>query len=47
MDLPDLELRHLRCLVAVAEAGTITDAAIDLGLTQPAVSRALAQLAGC
>ena len=44
MDLPDLELRHLRCLIAVAEAGTITDAAIDLGLTQPAVSRALAQL---
>jgi DNA-binding transcriptional LysR family regulator len=40
----DVELRHLRCLVAIAEEGTVTDAAIALGLTQPAVSRTLAQL---
>jgi DNA-binding transcriptional LysR family regulator len=35
----DLELRHLRCLVAIADAGTFTDAAIDLGISQAAVSR--------
>src|SRR5215468_2124776 len=45
----DLELRHLRCLVAVADAGTFTDAAIDLGISQAAVSRnilALEQVLG-
>lgn len=40
----DLELRHLRCLVAVAEAGTFTDAAIQLGMSQAAVSRNIAAL---
>jgi DNA-binding transcriptional LysR family regulator len=35
----DVELRHLRCLVAIADAGTFTDAAIDLGISQAAVSR--------
>jgi DNA-binding transcriptional LysR family regulator len=35
----DLELRHLRCLVAIADAGTFTDAAIELGISQAAVSR--------
>src|SRR5260370_29485262 len=35
----DLELRHLRCLVAIAEMGTFTDAAIELGISQAAVSR--------
>lgn len=35
----DLELRHLRCLVAIADAGTFSDAAIDLGVSQAAVSR--------
>ncbi len=39
-----VELRHLRCLVAIAEEGTFTDAAIRLGVTQPVVSRTLAQL---
>jgi DNA-binding transcriptional LysR family regulator len=40
----DLELRHLRCLVAIVDAGTFTDAAIDLGLSQAAVSRNLLAL---
>jgi DNA-binding transcriptional LysR family regulator len=35
----DLELRHLRCLVAIADVGTFTDAAIELGISQAAVSR--------
>jgi DNA-binding transcriptional LysR family regulator len=39
----DVEVRHLRVLVALAEEGTFTDAAIRLGLSQPAVSRALAR----
>jgi DNA-binding transcriptional LysR family regulator len=45
----DLELRHLRCLMAIVDAGTFTDAAIDLGVSQAAVSRnlmALEQLLG-
>src|SRR6266702_3818621 len=37
-----VELRHLRCLVAIAEAGSFTDAAIDLGISQAAASRTLA-----
>jgi DNA-binding transcriptional LysR family regulator len=40
----DLELRHLRCLVAIMEAGTFTDAAIELGISQAAVSRNLIAL---
>ena len=40
----DLELRHLRCLVAIADTGTFTDAAIELGLSQAAVSRNLMAL---
>jgi DNA-binding transcriptional LysR family regulator len=40
----DLELRHLRCLVAIVDAGTFTDAAIELGLSQAAVSRNLMAL---
>ncbi|MFC3689884.1 LysR family transcriptional regulator [Aquipuribacter hungaricus] len=39
-----VELRHLRCLVAVADEGTLTDAGIALGLSQAAVSRTLAAL---
>jgi DNA-binding transcriptional LysR family regulator len=38
----EVEVRHLRVLVALAEEGTFTDAAIRLGMSQPAVSRALA-----
>ena len=39
-----VELRHLRCLVAVVDEGTLTDAGIALGLSQAAVSRTLAGL---
>ena len=38
-----LELRHLRCLVAIVDTGSFTDAAIELGVSQAAVSRGLAQ----
>ncbi|MFI5614851.1 LysR family transcriptional regulator [Amycolatopsis sp. NPDC051903] len=40
----DLELRHLRCLVAIVDTGTFTDAAIELGVSQAAVSRTLLSL---
>ncbi|QZY20312.1 LysR family transcriptional regulator [Streptomyces decoyicus] len=39
-----MELRHLRCLVAIVDAGGFTDAAIDLGVSQAAVSRTLGSL---
>lgn len=39
-----VELRQLRCLVAVNDAGTFTDAAIDLNMSQAAVSRNVAAL---
>lgn len=40
----DVQLRHLRTLVAVVDAGTFTDAAGALGVSQAAVSRAVAAL---
>ena len=40
----DLELRHLRCLVAIADSGTFTDAGMELGISQAAVSRNLLAL---
>ncbi|WP_120003953.1 LysR family transcriptional regulator [Nesterenkonia muleiensis] len=40
----DWDLRHIRCLVAVAEAGSITDAALELGISQPQASRTLKAL---
>ena len=42
--MDEVELRQLRCLVALAEESTFTDAAIRLGTSQPAVSRAIARL---
>ncbi|WP_394433065.1 LysR family transcriptional regulator [Streptomyces sp. SGAir0957] len=39
-----IELRHLRCFLAIAEEGAVTRAAERLRLTQPAVSRTLAAL---
>ncbi|GAA0464693.1 LysR family transcriptional regulator [Streptomyces olivaceiscleroticus] len=41
-----MELRHLRCLVAIVDAGSFTDAAIELGISQAAVSRTLGALEG-
>ncbi|MFG1819873.1 LysR family transcriptional regulator [Kribbella sp. NPDC049174] len=40
----DVELRQLRCLVGIVDAGTFTDAAIELGVSQAAVSRNLLSL---
>ena len=40
----DLELRHLRCLAAIVDSGTFTDAAIELGISQAAVFRNLMAL---
>jgi DNA-binding transcriptional LysR family regulator len=40
----DVELRQLRCLVAIVDEGTFTDAAIALGVSQAAVSRTLSSL---
>ncbi|MGO4757981.1 LysR family transcriptional regulator, partial [Streptomyces sp. 2MCAF27] len=40
----DIELRQLRCLVAIVDEGSFTDAAIALGVSQAAVSRTLASL---
>ena len=42
--MPDIELRHLRYLIAVAETGSITRAAQRLLMTQPALSRAMRAL---
>ncbi|MFJ6215724.1 LysR family transcriptional regulator [Streptomyces sp. NPDC092296] len=39
-----LELKHLRCLVAIMDTGSFTDAARELGISQAAVSRTLAAL---
>ncbi|AGZ46106.1 LysR family transcriptional regulator [Actinoplanes friuliensis] len=40
----DVQLRQLRTLVAVVDAGTFTDAAAVLGVSQAAVSRSVAAL---
>jgi DNA-binding transcriptional LysR family regulator len=40
----DMELRHLRALVAVVDAGTFTGAAVHLGISQASVSRAITAL---
>ncbi|GAB3551692.1 LysR family transcriptional regulator [Arthrobacter tumbae] len=40
----DIELRQLRSFIAVVEAGSFTDAAIDLGISQTTVTRNVAAL---
>jgi len=40
----NVELRHLRCLVALADAGSFTDAAAELRISQAGVSRTIAAL---
>ncbi|GAA1103884.1 LysR family transcriptional regulator [Nocardiopsis metallicus] len=42
----DLELRHLRCLIAIVDTGSFSDAALELGVSQAAVSRTLAAFEG-
>ncbi len=39
-----LELKHLRCLVTIIDTGSFTDAALELEVSQAAVSRTLAGL---
>ncbi|MFJ4810566.1 LysR family transcriptional regulator [Streptomyces longwoodensis] len=43
-DVRGVELRQLRCLVAIVDEGGFTDAAAVLGVSQAAVSRTLASL---
>ena len=40
----EMEIRQLRCFVAVVDEGSFTDAGISLGISQTAVSRNLAAL---
>ncbi|RYF60956.1 MAG: LysR family transcriptional regulator [Comamonadaceae bacterium] len=40
----EIELRHLRALVAVVDAGQFTAAAQQLGVSQPAVTKTIQQL---
>jgi DNA-binding transcriptional LysR family regulator len=39
-----MDLKHLRTFVTVAELGTVSRAALQLRITQPALSRQIADL---
>src|SRR5690242_7680000 len=41
-----MDLKHVRTFVTVAELGTVSRAAVQLRITQPALSRRLADLEG-
>jgi LysR family transcriptional regulator, pca operon transcriptional activator len=40
---PALKLRHIRLFLAIADGGTLSAAALQLGLSQPALSKSLAE----
>src|SRR5262249_8224709 len=44
LDLPDLNLRHLRALLLIVERGSVSSAARKLGISQPALTRAIGKL---
>ena len=44
MDIPSLNLRSLRYLLEVEQRGSFTEAAWELGISQPALSHSLAEL---
>ncbi|MYG93125.1 MAG: LysR family transcriptional regulator, partial [Acidimicrobiia bacterium] len=44
MDVPSLNFTSLRCLQEVERRGSFTDAAVEMGISQPALSHSLAEL---
>ncbi|SDI12715.1 DNA-binding transcriptional regulator, LysR family [Actinokineospora alba] len=42
----ELELRHLRIIIAVADAGSLSKAAVGLGISQPALTAQMQRLEG-
>lgn len=44
MNTPSLNLRSLRCLLEVERCGSFTEAALELRISQPALSHSLAEL---
>src|SRR5262244_1571992 len=40
---PDLSTRHLRAIVALARSGKFVAAAVELGISQPSLSRMIQQ----
>ncbi|MFX8223177.1 LysR family transcriptional regulator, partial [Acinetobacter baumannii] len=44
MERLDVNLRHLRAFLAIMESGSVTAAAREVHLTQPAVTQGIAKL---
>ncbi len=44
MDIPSLNFKSLRCLLEVEQHGSFTEAAWQMGISQPALSHSLAEL---